>query len=237
MRSILLRSVLLRFGTGVLIISLTGLLAHGVWQLAGVKPDSELPRLLRDNLAASGVEHPITAVLLNFRSYDTLLEIAVLVIAAMAGISMARTHSLEDPELRTSDPLLRALLRWLVPLMLLLAGYLLWAGADRPGGAFQAGAMLAATGVLMRLTGMPLEFLRPGILLRIGLVLGFALFLLVGLASAIAGEVFLAYPSGLSKALILSIETLLTLSIGMILLALFVAAPVNNASEPEEGEQ
>jgi hypothetical protein len=89
----------------------------------------------------------------------------------------------------------------------------------------------------MRLTGMPLGFLRPGILLRIGLVLGFALFLLVGLASAFAGEAFLAYPPGLGKALILSIETLLTLSIGMILLALFVAAPVNNASEPEEGER
>lgn len=221
----------------LLVIMLTALLGRAVWQLAAFDSGSELPRMLQNNLAASGVEHPVTAVLLNFRSYDTLLEIAVLVIAAMVGISMARTRSLEDPELRTADALLRALLRWFVPLMLLLAAYLLWAGADRPGGAFQAGAMLAATGVLMRLTGMPLDFLRPGLLLRIGLVLGFALFLLVGLASAIAGEAFLAYPPGLSKALILSIETLLTLSIGMILLALFVSAPVNNASEPEEGEQ
>lgn len=232
-----MRSPTARIGMLLLALMLTALLGRSVWQLSMLQSASELPRLLQENLSASGVEHPVTAVLLNFRSYDTLLEIAVLVIAAMAGISMARTRSLEDPELRTSDTLLRALLRWLVPLMLLLAGYLLWAGADRPGGAFQAGAMLAATGVLMRLTGMPLDFLRPGILLRIGLVLGFALFLLVGLASAIAGEVFLAYPPGLVKALILSIETLLTLSIGMILLALFVAAPVNNASEPEEGEQ
>jgi len=232
-----MRSPTARIGMLLLALMLTALLGRSVWQLSMLQSASELPRLLQENLSASGVEHPVTAVLLNFRSYDTLLEIAVLVIAAMAGISMARTRSLEDPELRTSDTLLRALLRWLVPLMLLLAGYLLWAGADRPGGAFQAGAMLAATGVLVRLTGMPLDFLRPGILLRIGLVLGFALFLLVGLASAIAGEVFLAYPPGLVKALILSIETLLTLSIGMILLALFVAAPVNNASEPEEGEQ
>ncbi|MBP0049368.1 sodium:proton antiporter [Marinobacterium sp. AK62] len=221
----------------LLALMLTALLGRSVWQLSMLEPASDLPRQLQDKLAASGVEHPVTAVLLNFRSYDTLLEIAVLVIAAMAGISMARTRSLEDPELRTSDTLLRALLRWLVPLMLLLAGYLLWAGADRPGGAFQAGAMLAATGVLMRLTGLPLDFLRPGILLRIGLVLGFALFLLVGLASAIAGDVFLAYPREFVKGLILSIETLLTLSIGMILLALFVAAPVNDASEPEEGEK
>ncbi len=232
-----MKSPAARVGILLLALMLTALLGRSVWQLGMLEPASELPQLLQENLSASGVEHPVTAVLLNFRSYDTLLEIAVLVIAAMAGISMARTRSLEDPELRTSDTLLKALLRWLVPLMLLLAAYLLWAGADRPGGAFQAGAMLAATGVLMRLTGMPLGFLRPGMLLRIGLVLGFALFLLVGLASALAGESFLAYPPGLGKALILSIETLLTLSIGMILLALFVAAPVNNASEPEEGER
>lgn len=232
-----MRSPAARVSVLLLTILLTALIGRSVWQLAAFDSGSELPRLLQDNLAVSGVEHPVTAVLLNFRSYDTLLEIAVLVIAAMVGISMARTRSLEDPELRTADTLLRALLRWLVPLMLLLAAYLLWAGADRPGGAFQAGAILAATGVLMRLTGMPLDFLRPGLLLRFGLVLGFALFLLVGLASAIAGEAFLAYPPGLSKALILSIETLLTLSIGMILLALFVSAPANNASEPEEGEQ
>lgn len=232
-----MRSPTARVSVLLLVIMLTALLGQSVWQLAEFETGSELPQLLRSNLSASGVEHPVTAVLLNFRSYDTLLEIAVLVIAAMVGTSMARTRSLEDPELRTADTLLRALLRWLVPLMLLLAAYLLWAGADRPGGAFQAGAMLAATGVLMRLTGMPLDFLRPGLLLRIGLVLGFALFLLVGLASAIAGEAFLAYPPGLSKALILSIEAVLTLSIGMILLALFVSAPANNASEPEEGEQ
>lgn len=232
-----MKSPAARVGILLLALMLTALLGRSVWQLGMLEPASELPQLLQENLSASGVEHPVTAVLLNFRSYDTLLEIAVLVIAAMAGISMARTRSLEDPELRTSDTLLKALLRWLVPLMLLLAAYLLWAGADRPGGAFQAGAMLAATGVLMRLTGMPLGFLRPGMLLRIGLVLGFALFLLVGLASALAGVAFLAYPPGLGKALILSIETLLTLSIGMILLALFVAAPVNNASEPEEGER
>lgn len=232
-----MRSPAARIGMLLLTLMLTALLGRSVWQLSMLEPASDLPCQLQDNLAASGVEHPVTAVLLNFRSYDTLLEIAVLVIAAMAGISMARTRSLEDPELRTSDTLLRALLRWLVPLMLLLAGYLLWAGADRPGGAFQAGAMLAATGVLMRLTGLPLDFLRPGILLRIGLVLGFALFLLVGLASAITGDVFLAYPREFVKGLILSIETLLTLSIGMILLALFVAAPVNDASEPEEGEK
>lgn len=216
-------------------LAFTGLLAASIWTIAGNSSPVNLPQLLAANLDRSGVEHPVTAVLLNFRSYDTLLEIGVLVIAGIAGISMAKTASLEDPELRTSDSLLYALQRWFVPLMLVLAGYLLWAGSDRPGGAFQAGAVLAATGVLMRLGGSPMKFLRPGLLLRLGLVLGFTVFLLVAVASAIAGGAFLAYPPGLTKTLIVTIESVLTLSIAMVLLALFVSAPVNDAEDPEEG--
>src|SRR5690554_5045775 len=218
-------------------IAFSAVLAANIWAIAGVPGQGALPQLLSENMSRSGVEHPVTAVLLNFRSYDTLLEIGVLVIAGIAGISMAKTTSLEDPLLRTSDSLLYALQRWFVPLMLVLAGYLLWAGSDRPGGAFQAGAVLAASGVMMRLGGIPMEFLRPGLLLRIGLALGFAVFLLVALASAFGGEAFLAYPKAFTKPLIMTIETLLTFSIAMVLLALFVSAPVNQAQEPEEGEQ
>lgn len=216
-------------------MGLTAALAAAVLSAAGAAVPSALPQQLAASLEHSGVAHPITAVLLNFRSYDTLLEIGVLVIAGMAGISLASTRSLEDPELRSSDSLLFALQRWFVPLMLLLAAYLLWAGATRPGGAFQAGAVLAATGVLMRLGGLPMDFIRPGMLLRLGLVLGFAVFLLVAVAGALAGAAFLAYPPGMAGGLILAIEIVLTLSIGMVLLALFVAAPVNSEHEPEEG--
>lgn len=208
-----------------------------LWAIAGKPAPINIPALLSDQMGNSGVEHPVTAVLLNFRSYDTLLEIGVLVIAGIAGISLSSSPTLEDPELSTSDSLLYALQRWFVPLMLVLSGYLLWAGFDRPGGAFQAGAVLAATGVLMRLGGLPLGFLQPGVLLRLGLVLGFTVFLLIGLASALAGDAFLAYPPGLTKGLILTIEAVLTLSIAMVLLALFVSAPVNDAVEPEEGSQ
>ena len=212
------------------------LLGGSIWRIADNPAPVDLPRILAGAMGESGVEHPVTAVLLNFRSYDTLLEIAVLVIAGIAGISMARTASLEDPDLRTSDSLLYALQRWFIPLMLVLAGYLLWAGADRPGGAFQAGAVLAGCGVLMRLGGIPLDFLRPGLLLRLGLGLGFAVFLAVAVISALAGDAFLAYPPGMAKPLIITIEIVLTLSIAMVLLALFVAAPISDTGKPGEDE-
>lgn len=216
-------------------IVFTGVLVTSICTIAGNPSPVDLPQLLSENLQRSGVENPVTAVLLNFRSYDTLLEIGVLVIAGIAGISMAKTTSLEDPELRTSDSLLYALQRWFVPLMLVLSGYLLWAGTDRPGGAFQAGAVLSATGVLMRLGGIPMDFIRPGLLLRLGLALGFTVFLLVALVSVIGGDAFLAYPPRMTKTLIVVIESVLTLSIAMVLLALFVSAPVNDAEDPEEG--
>lgn len=80
-------------------------------------------------------------------------------------------------------------------------------------------------------------FLQPGYLLRAGLILGFAVFLLVALVTAVVGDAFLAYPAGTAKYLILLIELFLTLSIAMVLLSLFVAAPVNDAPESQEGHQ
>lgn len=119
-------------------LALVLLLGTSLWSIASSQAPVNLPELLAGKMNESGVDHPITAVLLNFRSYDTLLEIAVLVIAGIAGISMARTASLEDPELRTSDSLLYALQRWFIPLMLVLAGYSACSSIS-PGDAFSAG--------------------------------------------------------------------------------------------------
>lgn len=117
-----------------------GVMTLTLRSIAASPVGDSLPDTVLGTIAESGVEHPLTAVLLNFRSYDTLLEIGVLVIAAIAGLSLAKPSALEDPELRTHDVLLGALQRWFVPVMWLMAGYLVWAGAHQPGGAFQAGA-------------------------------------------------------------------------------------------------
>jgi len=181
--------------------------------------------LIEASLPDSGVSNPVTAVLLNFRSYDTLLEIAVLVAAGIVGIAAARVGALEPRARRVDDVLLHALERWLVPLALMLAVYLLWAGADRTGGAFQAAAVLAATGVLLRLSGVPMAFLRPGATLRVGMIGGFAVFLLVAVLGALTGAPFLAYPEGWAGLLILVVEVVLTVSIALVMLALFAAPP------------
>lgn len=219
----------------MLALLLAGLLAPVLLAVADAAPGTDLPALVENNLAASGVEHPVTAVLLNFRAYDTLLEIGVLVVAGITGMSLSRAGARAEPALRSTNTLLHALARWFVPLMLLLAAWLLWTGSYRPGGAFQGGAVLAAAGVMMRLTGLPTAWMAPGPMLRLGLIAGFSVFLLVAAAGALAGRAFLAYPPELPGSLILLIETLLTLSIGMILLGLYVAAP--HETGPDEADE
>lgn len=214
-------------------------LAAAAFQLAGSQPPVALPAAVADALARSGVDNPVTAVLLNFRSYDTLLEVAVLVIAALTALSLGRARAVAVPSGRSGDVLLHALLRWFVPLMLVLAAYLVWVGAHRPGGAFQAGAVIAGAGVLMRLAGIPLPLLAAGPTLRVGLMLGLAVFLAAALLGAVTTGTFLAYPEPLAGAIILVVEIFLALSIATILLELFVSGPPSGGegAPPPAGDE
>ncbi len=217
----------------VLLSASTGLaLAAATVELAGAPAPVTLPAVVDDALGRSGVENPVTAVLLNFRAYDTLLEVAVLVIAGLIALSLGRASAVAAPALSSADMLLHALLRWFAPLMLVLAAYLVWVGGHRPGGAFQAGAVLAAAGVLMRLAGNPLPLLAARLALRAGLVLGLAAFLAVALLGAVTRGVLLAYPESLAGGIILVVEILLALSIAMVLLELFVSGPPS-AGDPD----
>ena len=171
------------------------------------------------HLDASGVQHPVTAVLLNYRGYDTLLEIAVLLLALFGILAVAPPGQPGRPT--PADPMLQTLARLAVPLMLVAAGYLLWAGAFRPGGAFQAGAVLAAALVLLHLTGQLAGWPQPGARLRWGLAAGFLVFLGVAAALLLQGSL-LQYPPAWAGLLILLIEFALTLSLGLILAGLFL---------------
>lgn len=177
-----------------------------------------------ERLAESGVRHPVTAVLLNFRSYDTLLEVAVLLVAVVAGLALRQIQPDQARPRILISAQLRALLHGLIPLMVLVAGYLLWAGTHRPGGAFQAGAVLAASGVLLRLSGVRLP-VSSGAPLRAGLVGGLMVFLLVAVITLATGGVLLAYPPGWAGPLVFAVEAALAVSIGLILLSLFAVAP------------
>jgi multisubunit Na+/H+ antiporter MnhB subunit len=175
--------------------------------------------LVGERLTETGVTHPVTGVLLNFRAYDTLLELLVLLLALMAAWSLA----LRPPESGGLAPgmVMNGLVGRLAPLAVLIGGYLLWLGSTRPGGAFQAGAVLGAGGVLLILSDQGKRFGLSLGRVRVLAAFGTAFFTSVGLAVLIGGRMFLEYPPEWAKSLILLIEGAAAVSIAVGLGALF----------------
>jgi multisubunit Na+/H+ antiporter MnhB subunit len=194
------------------------------------------------HLAESGVDHPVTAVLLNFRGYDTLLEVAVLLLAVIAIWCLDEAV----PFLRRPlvSPLLTGFNRMMLPILLLSAGYLLWLGSHAPGGAFQAASLLAAGMLLALFGGASLPANWSGLPLRLLLVLGFLAFLAAAIIGPLTGRALLHYPPAWEKPLILLVEWLLTLSIALILTAAVIGGgPTGSvpypptSSPPAKGRQ
>nr|WP_240193318.1 MnhB domain-containing protein [Desulfobulbus alkaliphilus] len=188
-------------------------------------PEGNLPAQVAERLPETGVSHAVTAVLLDFRSYDTLLEVAVLLVAVVVAMALREAQPDGPDRMGLANPLLRAVVSWLLPLMLLVAAYLLWAGSSMPGGAFQAGAVLAAAGVLLRLAGVGFNWMEHPMRLRVVLAAGLAVFVAVGTGCLIAGRAFLDYPPKFAGSLILFIECAVTLSIALALVSLLQLAP------------
>jgi multisubunit Na+/H+ antiporter MnhB subunit len=186
------------------------------------------------SIEVAGVGNPVTAVLLNFRAYDTLLESIVLLVALVGVWSLAEDrHWSGVPGLKQAtrpDGVLATFGRFLPPVGLLVGIYLVWAGAEAPGGAFQGGTVLAAVWLLVAMAGLA-EAPRVGSpVLRIALVAGPAVFLGIGLVGAFAG-VFLGLPPAWAKSIILLIEAGLTLSIAVTLALLVLGPPQRRAEE------
>jgi multisubunit Na+/H+ antiporter MnhB subunit len=182
---------------------------------------SGLLPLVQADIARSGAANPVTAVLLNFRSYDTLLEIGVLLLALFGVWSMPRVEFEPDaPQQPFAGSVLIGLVCLIVPVMILVSGYLLWIGSKAPGGAFQGGAVLAAAWVLLMLSGWQPPVWFRGWPLRAVQIAGFALFLVIGAALLMGGNL-LEYPLRWAGSLILVIEAALLVSISAILASLF----------------
>jgi uncharacterized MnhB-related membrane protein len=215
--------VRLALGAGALLTA--GALGTLVLRAVPARPP-HLPLEVAARIGESGVSNPVTAVLLNFRSYDTLLEIAVLVTAMVAVWSMDRhDRALTRAENRLADPVLGGLARVVVPLAVVTAIYLAWAGTSRTGGAFQAGALLAGAGVLLAAAG----FIRPPTAawgpVRLAAALGIYAFVGAGLGVLPWSGTFLAWPESAAYPLIVGIEAVLTVSIAVVLVELFVDVP------------
>lgn len=113
--------------------------------------------------------------------------------------------------------------RLLLPVALVMAAYMVWAGSDLPGGAFQAGTVLAGALLVAAMGGAITLPPSDHLMLRGALLLGPLVFLVIGLAGTLVGGL-LVFPDGMAKTAIVTIEYALFLSIG-VTLALLVTRP------------
>jgi multisubunit Na+/H+ antiporter MnhB subunit len=209
-RSPLALPIALLAGGGVAVVGLSALALDPPADTAGAAALAALP--------ATGLGNPVTGVLLHFRALDTLLELAVLLAALLAAwaVTLAeRPERVHRVDRRT--PLVATLLATVVPIGLLVAIHLVVEGTEAAGGAFQAGAVLAACGVLLVLTGTLRPTATASVLLRVALVAGLAAFLAVGLSALLTGAPLLSLP-GLWAVYLIEVAMMLSIATTLVLL-------------------
>jgi multicomponent Na+:H+ antiporter subunit B len=146
---------------------------------------------------ALGAPNVITGILLTYRGFDTLGEVAVLfMVAASVGLVLgprgARRRGVVQDRLRETQPaseIVRTGAEILVPLICIFAAYIIMNGHLSAGGGFQGGAVIAS-GVLLTILAFP-QF-QPNLeFLGVTESIAGALFVGVGIAGVIGAGGFL----------------------------------------------
>ncbi|WP_266182301.1 hydrogenase subunit MbhD domain-containing protein [Dyella humicola] len=199
-------------------------------------PAPTLAPEVAQNLASTGVGNPITAVLMSFRAMDTMLEAIVLLFGLIAIWSLASDRYWGGrPGLAPvyePNGILAYLARVLPPIGIVVGIYILWVGADYPGGKFQGGTVLAAMWLLLMMSGLHDAPAVSRRWVRLVLIGGPAVFILVGVLGVFVANAFLAYPAGFAKPLIIVIEVALLPSLAVTLTLLLIGPPQRSESPP-----
>jgi multisubunit Na+/H+ antiporter MnhB subunit len=181
--------------------------------------DTKLHNLVELNLEHSGVTHNVTAVLLNFRSLDTMLEVGVVLLALISIYTLSpnfRYRPLSFPSVITDT-----FVAFLFPIIFLSSIYILLSGTYKSGGAFAASALIAGGVIIIKLIKPHyLSNIKESVL-RLIYSFGLFFFVLVGILTMFGGN-FLQYPYEYNSIIIVLIEIMLTFSLSAILSAFFI---------------
>ena len=117
------------------------------------------PRYIESAVTETGAPNMVTAVLADYRAYDTLGETVVILTAGLACLLVlgafdpARSSPTEKEAMayQFGSDILDATSRLLIPFIILFAIYVVVHGHTSPGGGFQGGAICAAAIILVRL--------------------------------------------------------------------------------------
>jgi multicomponent Na+:H+ antiporter subunit B len=158
------------------------------------------PRYI-ETMAETGVPNMVTAVLADYRSFDTLGETTVVMVAGIGVMLLLRGVRRRgiDREASTSamslDLVLAVGIRLIVLFIFLFALYVQFHGDYGPGGGFQAGVIAAAAVILVAITfGLrAARLVAPRPIIERMIPLGVLIFAGTGVISLFFGENFLNY--------------------------------------------
>lgn len=190
---------ILSAGAVVLFALILASIAIGYTEQQTLRPLAEsYVRLVPQDLGAPNV---ITGILLTYRAFDTLGEVAVLFMVA-AGVGLVLTASgksstaksshagHKDAERKTpASEIVQSATQIMVPLIAIFAAYIIMNGHISAGGGFQGGAVIASA-VLLLLLANPSQALNTAFL-SITESLAGVLFVCVGIAGLIFAGGFL----------------------------------------------
>jgi multicomponent Na+:H+ antiporter subunit A len=185
-------------GSGLLVAFL--LLAVNVGQLHS---SILAPFFLSNSYSLAGGRNAVNVIVVDFRGYDTMGEITVFSVAALAVFAMVRLGKKGNPQplarapVPPPSPILQSIARLTLHLMLLFSIYLLLRGHNAPGGGFIAG-MLTAVAIILQMVAFDVESFRQEIPWNPLLVVmsGLTVSSLTGLGALLFGYPFLTSTFG-----------------------------------------
>jgi multisubunit Na+/H+ antiporter MnhB subunit len=227
--------VAFKFFVGALALLVSSALAWAVFSLPEPPPTLAPQAASAAAGAGAGLGNPITAVLISYRSFDTMLEKVVLILAVLGvwSVGADKAWGAAPAPLGRARPdgAMVLLAQILAPVGALIGVHIFWVGADAPGGAFQGGALLAAMWMAAMMARLAEPLRIDSRRLRYALIAGPAIFLVIGLAGIFVADAAFAYPAAFAKPIILFIETFMVLSIA-VALPMLVAGPPDERSQP-----
>jgi len=207
---------------------------------------------IENSMEQTSVPNFVTAVLADYRSYDTMFETAVIFCAGITVLTiLRRSHRRKKKDVKPrpsradQDIILQSAARLIVPMMQLFALYVLAHGHHSPGGGFQGGAIAGASFILLAISydlKMVLNQIKERVIMFFS-GLGVLIYAGIGIICLFLGGNFLDY-SRLSKILpvtevearshgILGIEIGVFITVTFIIVSLY--ADLASGGEMDEG--
>ena len=167
-------------------------------------PSLLAPYFLENSYELAGGQNVVNVILVDFRGFDTMGEITVFAVAALAVVAMIELGGPGRDRLGSllriagsRSPILQSFARLTLHLMLLFAIYLLLRGHNAPGGGFIAGVLTAVAITFQMIAFDAATFRRETLLNPVRIVsLGLLVAAFTGLGAVAFGQPFLTSAFG-----------------------------------------